>query len=217
MTMGSLQAISFLQASRQSLPSLQQIDREPPKRSSEPFTLEKPHTCAHCETIQLFLEVTPREFPCPGCRHKEAVEAADADEYVCRRCRQPCQGPKRYELSYSATLEHTILGAIDAARSSCELFRWLVARTALNIPALAKRWETPEVMDAIVDHCCFEILGHSSTRDCVLNFWIVCSTAVSEDLEQGQTLLGTLRAWAPAGDSASRYILSRPYELDVTS
>ncbi|KAK3376142.1 heterokaryon incompatibility protein-domain-containing protein [Lasiosphaeria ovina] len=215
--MGSLQAIAFLQRVRE---RLRYPDRGPPE--PRPFTFENPHSCTHCETAHLDLQVTERVFICWDCQHKGVGNVTDGGGYVCSNCGRPFGTSGGHDLWYTATLDHNVSQAVDAARSGCELYRWIATKTARYIPAVAKRWEAPEVMDAIAAHCRFEVSGLSSLGPdqdgrCVLSFRLVCPGAVPEHLRTNSMVLGELPAWAAAGDPASEYILSRPYGLDVTS
>ncbi|KAM7217585.1 Heterokaryon incompatibility protein (HET) domain containing protein [Rhypophila decipiens] len=213
--MGSLQTITFLRTVRE---SPRHSDREPPGQTL--FSFERPHTCIHCETVELDLQVKKRVILCWDCQHNSVGKIAGNGEYVCSNCGRPSGAGD--DLRYTATLDHNIPQAVDATQSGCELYRWVIAKTARAMPAVSKRWEVQEVMDAIAANCRFEVLGVSSMNpgeqgQCVLNFQLVCSTAASEDLQKFLIPLGELLAWAASGDPASKYILSRPYGLDVTS
>ncbi|KAK3352776.1 heterokaryon incompatibility protein-domain-containing protein [Lasiosphaeria hispida] len=217
--MGSLQTITFLQGARE---CLRHPDRGPPEQRL--FTFEKPHTCTQCETVQLDLQVKKQVFIfiCWDCQHKGVGKVTDSGEYICSNCGRPFGASGGDDLWYTATLDHNIPQAVDAAQSGCQLYRWVTAKTARYMPAVAEKWETQEVMDAIAAHCRFEVSGLSSMGPgqdgrCVLSFRLVCPGAVSEDLREFSMFLGELPAWAAAGDPASKYILSRPYGLDVTS
>lgn len=219
--MGSLQAIRFLQII---LESLRNPDCGQPEQRL--FTFEKPHTCAHCETVQLDLHVKNQvTFTCWHCLQNGVGKVTESGEYVCSNCGRPSGASGREDLVYTATLDHNIPQAVDAAQSGCELYRWITAKTARYITAVAKKWETQEVMDAIAANYRFKVSGlefmypgqESQDGRCVLNFQLVCVSAIAEDIRENSISLGSLPAWAAAGDPASKYILSRPYGLDVTS
>ncbi|KAK0713648.1 hypothetical protein B0T26DRAFT_873737 [Lasiosphaeria miniovina] len=170
-------------------------DRGPPE--PRPFTFENPHAT-------------------------KGGNVTDSGGYVCSNCGWPFGTSGGHDLWYAAALDHNVSQAVAAARSGCELYRWIAAKTARYIPAVAERWEAPEVMDAIAAHCRFQVSGLSSMGPdqdgrCVLSFRHVCPGAVSEHLRTSSTVLGELPACAAAGDPASEYVLSRPYGLDVTS
>ena len=219
--MASLQAITFLQDVRESL-------RHPDPDPSEqrPFTFEKPHTCTHCETVQVELEIQEQgTFTCIGCIKNAVRKVPETGEYTCSNCGRHFGPSSKDTLLYTATLDHNIPQAVDAAQSGCEMYRWITAETARHMPTVANKWETQEVMDAIAASCRFEISGFEymytgkepKNRGALLNFQLVCPSTISEDIQENSISLGSLPVWAAARDPASKYFPSRPYELDVTS
>jgi len=213
--METLQTIAFLQDIRERL-----RNAEPPEEKS--FTFGQPHTCSHCETAQLSLRVGRDIVRCWTCGHEGVGRLTDKDEYVCVECGRPFGTSGGDSMIYSATLDHNVPQAAGAARSGCELYRWIVTKTARYILAVAKKWETEKVMDAIATHCRYEISGLSSMGPgqdgrCVLSFVLACHNAATEGVHAGATYLGHLPVWAASGDPSAKYILSRPYERDVKS
>ncbi|KAK0719191.1 heterokaryon incompatibility protein-domain-containing protein [Lasiosphaeris hirsuta] len=199
---------------------LRHPDARPPNRAK--LSIENPHTCKHCETEQLLLQVERPVVFCWDCNHRGAGKRAESGEYVCTNCGRHLSAAGDESLLYSATLGHTISQAADTARFGCELYRWITAKTARYISSVTKNWDAPEVMEAIVAHCRYETTGLSSVAPpqdgrCVLHFRLVYDGAASVEIRKGPLFLGSMVAWATTDDPASKYILSRPYERDVKS
>lgn len=216
--MDTHQVISFLQDIREK--QLQNAGSEPPELGSSTF--EKPHTCRHCEVVKLNLALAKQVFMCWECKYQGVGKTTESGQDVCHNCGRAFPGTGGYTLQYSSVLDHNVHQAADAARSGCEFYRWITHNTARYIPVVTKTWETKEGMDAIATHCRFNISGTSwmgpgQNGRCTLSVQLVCGGAASDDHPSHSTFLGVLSAWAAAGDPASKYILSRPYERDVKS
>ncbi|KXX75642.1 hypothetical protein MMYC01_204545 [Madurella mycetomatis] len=212
------EVISFIQDIREK--QSQHAGFDPPEQAS--FTFEKPHTCGHCETVNLDLAITRQVFMCWECRYEGVGKPTDSGQDVCYNCGRSFPGSGGYNLQYSAVLDHNVHQAADAARSGCEFYRWITYNTARGIHLVTKKWETSEAMDAIATHCRFDIsamswMGPGPGGQCSLTVKLVCGGTASGAHLRHSTFLGVLSAWAAAGEPASKYISSRPYERDVKS
>ncbi|KAK5651121.1 hypothetical protein OQA88_13260 [Cercophora sp. LCS_1] len=186
-----------------------------------PFTSENPHTCAHCQTLQLRLQTKTSENLCWACKRLGVKQLAPSGGYVCPHCNEPylITTPPPLRVDYSIRLDYNLTQATEAAHSGCDLYRWLTGATARNIHCVSDDWRAHSVMASIGANVRYTASGHillepHKNDSYLLEFSLVCD---DKAFQRDPLSIGRLCISAEASEPASRHVRTRPYERDVRS
>ncbi|KAK0728924.1 heterokaryon incompatibility protein-domain-containing protein [Apiosordaria backusii] len=186
------------------------------------LSFDNPHICHHCSAIQLKLELKPQIYWCFGCSYNGPGKTTDKGDYVCSECARPFPGSSGVNLHYSSTLPYDLAQVLNAVESDgCEFYRWVVDRITrfFKIHEDPNGWNSEKALGLLSKTSRFELSGISiDDGRANLNISFFRRWA-GDDSKENETWdrLGDFDAWATGDDLASKFILSRPYVLDVNS
>ncbi|KAK3372575.1 heterokaryon incompatibility protein-domain-containing protein [Podospora didyma] len=194
---------------------------------------QSPHTCRHCDSAIVDLTVKKASFTCMSCFWNGLGETTIDGQYICSKCGHPFDPDVAalVEARYIVRLDHHLSGAIDAALTGCELYRWIIGALARTLSAS----EAKKAIHTTTAACCRFELSALSIHDpdgadgnCLLSCDFVCignskpsddlSSTAGNELPARRTHISHIPAWTTASDPvASQHIAARPYQQDVQS
>jgi hypothetical protein len=171
------------------------------------FNFKDPHSCRHCESIHVEYELFRHNNysrECPGWR-----DADPRNPGLNCRCPPLADSQAQNGMSLAVKMDCNVLEAVSAAKSGCELYRWVI----VQIAGYANR-QPKDVLGGITRKGSFRMSGKLAPPPNIsggLGLLIGHKGFV-----KGESY-GWLEGWTTAADPASRFITSRPYEHDVKS
>ncbi|EEU36513.1 uncharacterized protein NECHADRAFT_81177 [Fusarium vanettenii 77-13-4] len=182
-------------------------------RDRELLTFDNPHSCEHCRdsVVEVGQEHTVIHCQCGWSGQGPVV----SPKYrACGKCGMLHDNQVHRE--YSSTLQYGLKDAVVAARSGCLLYVFLLdslgsPKHVLYMLEDDFSWNTIQSLFTMGK---FHLSGTINSLDGVpANCYISWGISTASHSFTG----GELRMWAMAGDGASKFIDSRPYESNVDS
>ncbi|KAK3997408.1 heterokaryon incompatibility protein-domain-containing protein [Cladorrhinum sp. PSN332] len=178
-----------------------------------PCNFQNPHGCLQCETVDISLRID--WYECESC--KSRGPSLSQSFYQCSSCGHASdQDPVEGRRVYSASLNHCLPEAIEAAQAGCGLYHWIVSQILSMYPGQVK-WEQ---MAKYMQDFRFELSGSSAFQDqnCTLDCLMFDQQNRSHKNRRTRDIkVGLLEGWTNASDASARYIAARPYNQHVNS